>query len=120
LENDEDIEIEDYETRRRYLKNLDKKSRLFVNGGRFHDDISNAPPNSFYATSQPEYWQTVMEDEHGTDYSYGGIYKIELKKPQSEYFVPSGMGQQAPQTIVKLSNVSRITGPYKNLKDIPK
>jgi hypothetical protein len=57
-----------------------------------------------------------MEDEHGTDYSHGGIYKVYLKHPQSEDYVPSGLGQKAPQAIVSINNVFRITGPFKTMK----
>ena len=99
---------------------LQPQAGIFVGRGqkgkRFHDDISDAPKDSFYATSQPEYWQSVMEDEHGTDYSHGGIYKVYLKHPQSEDYVPSGLGQKAPQAIVSINNVFRITGPFKTMK----
>jgi hypothetical protein len=109
-------DVNEYENKANYLKKIDQYSRLFSKGKRFHDDISDAPKDSFYATSQPEYWQSVMEDEHGTDYSHGGIYKVYLKNPQSEDYVPSGMGQKAPQAIVNINNVVRITGPFKTLK----
>lgn len=114
LENIDDVD--EYESKTKNLKKWDIYSRLFAKGKRFHDDISDAPIDSFYATSQPEYWKSVMEDEHGTDYSHGGIYKVYLKHRQEEDYVPSGMGHIAPQAIVNINNVQRITGPFKTFK----
>ncbi len=112
----ETIEDDTYYNKERQLKQVGIYRKLFAKGKRFHDDISDAPKDSFYATSQPEYWKSVMEDEHDIDYSYGGIYKVYLKSPQTEDSVPSGMGQIAPQAIVNINNVTRITGPFKTYK----
>lgn len=115
---DNEFSNSDYTDKKRALDKLDRGITRFSAGGRVHDDISHADKDSFYATSQPEYWQDTMQDEHGTDYSKGGIYKIELHKPQEEDHVSAGMGDMAPQAIVHKSNVKRVTGPFKTMKDI--
>ena len=115
---DNEFSVADYTEKERALKKLDKGISKFAAGGRVHDDISHADKDSFYATTQPEYWRDTMVDEHGTDYSDGGIYKVELHKPQEEEHVSAGMGDMAPQAIVHKSNVKRITGPFKTMKDV--
>ena len=110
--------VEDYHEKKSALKKLDKGITKFNSGGRLHDDISGADKESFYASSQPEYWRDTMKDEHKTDYSHGGIYKVELHKPQKEDFVSAGMGDKAPQAIIHKDNVKKISGPYKSMRDI--
>ncbi len=115
---DTEFSNSDYTDKKRALDKLDRGITRFSAGGRVHDDISHADKDSFYATSQPDYWRDTMQDEHGTDYSKGGIYKVELHKPQEEDHVSAGMGDMAPQAIVHKSNVKRVTGPFKTMKDI--
>lgn len=115
-----DATLHEFNKREHHINQLGKMMDSYIKNGRIHANISNISKSHFYATSQPEYWRDVNSDELGVDYTHGGIYKVELHSPQAETNVPSGMGQEAPQTIIHLSNVKKITGPYKKMSEIPK
>lgn len=99
---------------KRKLKRLDELYKAIQSGSRAFGDNALIDVDSFYASSQPEYWMSVQEDELGLDYSHGGIYGILLKSPQEENYVPSGMGQMAPEVEIAFDNVENIVGPFQS------
>lgn len=113
LESD-DISTDEYYDIQKKLKNLNKLEKAIKSGNRAFGDNALIDKDSFYASSQPEYWMSVQEDELGLDYSHGGIFAVVLKQPAQENFVRAGMGHQAPEVEIRMDNVENIVGPFKS------
>jgi hypothetical protein len=112
-QSESDLPIPEYRALVKLIARYERLLQALESGGRAFGNNAGIGSTSFYATSQPEFWQSVQEDELGVDYSRGGIYAIILKRPRTERMVPAGMGTLAPEVSVSLSNVQTILGPFK-------
>jgi hypothetical protein len=113
----ESISTEEFDSLKSQMRLLDKLERAIKQGKRAFGNVSGIDADSFYASTQPDYWKSMQEDELGIEYGNGGIYAIVTKQPVDETFVSSGMGQQAPEAEVKKNNVEKIVGPFATKKE---
>jgi hypothetical protein len=76
-------------------------------------DNAGATTTQLYCSPTPEAWMDVQTDEdQDISYYFGGIYKIQTKKPISYNNTPAGMGMVLPEALVYWKDIVSISGPY--------